>query len=779
VLNNISSFVENYFLLYHGKDMSLNHDTNSVDLYIHEDFIDIITIILSIKKDSFNKYFSLEIFENIIEKILHKKIYTLNEIYTTQINILNYLQNNTKDYELERLVNAFKYLNNENVLSNHDTNKLISIFNVSQTNQQDIYKFNTLNKIDSKKKFIIIQNKLLDLMNKIDTLSKNDTLNNQLQKVKQYLLDNQFSIAITGVMNSGKSTLLNALMGEELLGTSVIPETANLSIIKYGNNHAQVQYWDKTQWSKIEKSRNKFPAIEKFVQQTKEHFKNNFHDYIKEKPLIENINIKDTKNYTSAVSSNQKCNLIQSITIYKDLDFLKDSIQIVDTPGLDDPVIQREEITKEYLKKSDLMFHLMNVSQSATQKDIDFIIDTLLYANITKLLIVITRIDMVTSNQLNEVIIYTKQSIKKQLELQNKENQLDYILESIEFIPVSAKIALICKTNPKHAKDNNLTLELSGIKKLYEYIDKSLYGSQSNKSELLIQNVQKKLIQHINKIISFFHYELELFNKNEEQLKKQLSLFESEKIINKEKHHIIREEISFYQTQMREYLHSLERFVHNEINDLRNNLYYKISSDIKYTYTVKKEPLDLNTITIMINTTIKDAIVDITRDYIYKFIKKSQNISDIIEIKYSQSNLKVQSTSMNISDVFQNDLNIDLISYNSDYLISQIKKVLHSSQKNNLSSSFKELEHIINQEMINLNDIFIDKIQGVNTDLIKIFFKTLEYPLIQLEEKIYFDEDNLKKHINDFKNNVHNKEELSIQISKNLQQLQSYKKALL
>ncbi|MFY4765223.1 dynamin family protein, partial [Aliarcobacter butzleri] len=73
------------------------------------------------------------------------------------------------------------------------------------------------------------------------------------------------------------------------------------------------------------------------------------------------------------------------------LDFLSDGREIVDTPGLDDPGIQREEKTKEYISQCDKMIHLMNVSQSATLKEVEFIIDALLYQNISKLLVVITR----------------------------------------------------------------------------------------------------------------------------------------------------------------------------------------------------------------------------------------------------------------------------------------------------------------------------------------------------------------------------------------------------
>ena len=60
-----------------------------------------------------------------------------------------------------------------------------------------------------------------------------------LNEIAGYLNSQKFSVGITGVINAGKSTMLNALLGKELLGTSVVPETANLSIIRYSENPAQ------------------------------------------------------------------------------------------------------------------------------------------------------------------------------------------------------------------------------------------------------------------------------------------------------------------------------------------------------------------------------------------------------------------------------------------------------------------------------------------------------------------------------------------------------------
>ena len=49
-------------------------------------------------------------------------------------------------------------------------------------------------------------------------------------------------------MNAGKSTMLNALMGREILGSAVVPETANLTIVKHNvTENAKVYYWNENQ----------------------------------------------------------------------------------------------------------------------------------------------------------------------------------------------------------------------------------------------------------------------------------------------------------------------------------------------------------------------------------------------------------------------------------------------------------------------------------------------------------------------------------------------------
>ncbi len=57
------------------------------------------------------------------------------------------------------------------------------------------------------------------------------------RKVRDLLegLQDKFLILVLGEFNSGKSTFVNAFLGEKLLATSILPETAAISVVRYGS----------------------------------------------------------------------------------------------------------------------------------------------------------------------------------------------------------------------------------------------------------------------------------------------------------------------------------------------------------------------------------------------------------------------------------------------------------------------------------------------------------------------------------------------------------------
>ncbi len=61
---------------------------------------------------------------------------------------------------------------------------------------------------------------------------KGPLLTQLLDKLRQ----NRFNLVILGAFKRGKSTLINALMGEAVLPTSIIPLTSVVTILGYGEH---------------------------------------------------------------------------------------------------------------------------------------------------------------------------------------------------------------------------------------------------------------------------------------------------------------------------------------------------------------------------------------------------------------------------------------------------------------------------------------------------------------------------------------------------------------
>ena len=118
-------------------------------------------------------------------------------------------------------------------------------------------------------------------------------------------------------------------------------------------------------------------------------------------------------------------------------------------------------------------------------KDVEFIIDAPLYQNISKLLVVITRADTVTKEQLDEVIKYTKSSIERQLKAWKPKDSQSLYFKTIKFIPISGRMALLHRTGrEQEALDAGYTIEQTGILEIEKYLMETLFGSNSQKVKL-------------------------------------------------------------------------------------------------------------------------------------------------------------------------------------------------------------------------------------------------------------------------------------------------------
>lgn len=773
------SLVNDYFLLYHGITFEQNLDTEEIDTILNEDTFTIFALILSATRKNCDKYLPLTSFKTLCQQINVKSPSNITELNHLQHNIVDTISRNKTKNNITILHSSFEYLKNENILNSEHYNKLLSLFDLKELNVTEEQNHISVQKIDDEHKssFKDLKHNLENIINELKTDLTNKEILAELENTNNYLNDQKFSIGITGVMNAGKSTMLNALMGREILGSAVVPETANLTIVKHNpTDNAKVYYWNEQEWDRIKKSASQLESMKDFVEETNRIFGDNLKNYIRPVSRFDEIDIKDLSSYTSAEASGKKCNLVKYVELGSKLDFLSDGIEIVDTPGLDDPVIQREEITKEYISQCDMMIHLMNVSQSATLKDVEFIIDALLYQNISKLLVVITRADTVSKEQLDEVIKYTKTSIEKQLKAQNKDSQLDYILKTIRFIPISGRMALLHRTGrEKEALDAGFTIEDTGILEIEKYLMDTLFGTNSQKGELVVQSTKNQLQKVIEKQISFNNYELTLLSKSKEELEKELEEFNKKKAVNTRIFQAMSEDITYYKNDAKSYINSLETFLESELIDLQTVIKQRVVSDVKYSFEKMKKRPENSRIKVIVETAIKDGIIDVIRDYRYKFIKKSQTIGEQCEQKYHDLGFAIGHKNENFDarGFFQEDFKSGFLTSNNEVLISQIIDAVSKSKDSRINELDREIEALISTQFASIEDDLKVKAKKVSNMLIDSFFTTLNAPLKQFEQKLKNDEETLQNQLNSFEENDKNKDVISINIHKNIKKLEN------
>ena len=777
------SLANDYFLLYHGTTFEQNLDVEPIDAKIDNDIYSIYSLILSTTRKNFEKYIPLTSFKTYCQKLNVKTPNNIEELNHLQHNIVENIVGTKSKEHILILQDSFKYLKEKEMINSEELQKLLSLFDPKELDIIEntiLFDTSSNEKEEEEKKssFKELKSVLESIVDEVKELvTTNEKFKDELTDTKHYLNNQKFSIGITGVMNAGKSTMLNALMGKEILGSAVVPETANLTIVKHNPSEtAKVYYWNKAEWQRIENAAKELESMRDYVNETHRIFGNELSSYIKEESRFDEVDVKDLSLYTSAEASGKKCNLVKYVELGSNLDFLKDGIEIVDTPGLDDPVIQREEITKEYISQCDMMLHLMNVSQSATLKDVEFIIDALLYQNISKLLIVITRADTVSKEQLQEVIDYTKSSIERQLRAQNKDSQLDYILKTIKFIPISGRMALLHRTGrAQEALDKGYTLEDTGILEIENYLNETLFGSNSQKGEIVVQSAKSQILRTIEKENLSLNYELQLLSKSKEELENELKNFTKRKEVNKRIFDAMNEDINFYKNDAKNYIDSLSTFLQSELIDLQNVIKQRVISDVRYSFEkTKKRPED-SRIKVIVQTAIKDGIIDVIRDYRYKFIKKSQSIGEQCEQKYQDFGFVVghKNDNFDARGFFQDDFKSGFLTSNNEVLISQVINAVSKSKANKLNELDRELESYIKNQFVDIENDLKSKVTKVTSILIENFFETLNAPLKRVRQKLEDEEKILQNQVESFEQNDENRANLSIEIHKKIKKLDS------
>ena len=177
-----------------------------------------------------------------------------------------------------------------------------------------------------------------------------------ISRFLEFLNNPDIHIAVVGAIKAGKSSLMNAFLKNRVSPTEVTPETAAVTIFKYSEKDIiRVKFYNKIEWENLWNSA---------LMSKGEVFINEYNDLKASEILNEFINREDilempsskeellhiVKKYSSSKSPIHY--FVKEIEIGLNDFSLPKEICFVDTPGLNDVVSYRSQITRDYINRA-------------------------------------------------------------------------------------------------------------------------------------------------------------------------------------------------------------------------------------------------------------------------------------------------------------------------------------------------------------------------------------------------------------------------------------------
>jgi ribosome biogenesis GTPase A len=266
-----------------------------------------------------------------------------------------------------------------------------------------------------------------------------------IQGLLDKLRQNRFNLVVLGAFKRGKSTLINALLGEAVLPVAIIPLTSVVTILTYGERLSiEVRF--------LTGERRQIAQAELV-------------DYITEK----------------GNPGNRKG--VKEVEIAYPSEYLRDGVRIIDTPGVGSVYSHNTEVAYNYLPQGDAAVFVVTVDPPLSAAEREFLRDIREYVH--KLFFVLNKIDYVAEAEHGEALEFTAQVL-----------QADLAREQVNIFPVSAKLAL----EGKHNGHPEL-LEVSRLPQFENHLRQFLY--QEKGRVLLISCVNAALKALTDSSVSF------------------------------------------------------------------------------------------------------------------------------------------------------------------------------------------------------------------------------------------------------------------------------------
>ncbi|WP_296919821.1 dynamin family protein [Megasphaera sp.] len=185
----------------------------------------------------------------------------------------------------------------------------------------------------------------------------------------------EFQIAFVGTIKTGKSTLINALLGKNYASMAVTPETAALTKFRFSaRDYVKITFYTDDEWKLLWDSQH---HADNFLKEYKELKAESVKDQWLNHPTEEKYLLNDELENELVRWSSSKS---PEHYFVKELEVgistlppdFPTQVVFVDTPGLFDPVAYRSEVTKKYIRRANAVFVCVD-AQKVHQQEIETI----------------------------------------------------------------------------------------------------------------------------------------------------------------------------------------------------------------------------------------------------------------------------------------------------------------------------------------------------------------------------------------------------------------------
>ncbi|OIO15246.1 hypothetical protein COV53_03735 [Candidatus Gottesmanbacteria bacterium CG11_big_fil_rev_8_21_14_0_20_37_11] len=313
---------------------------------------------------------------------------------------------------------------------------------------------------------------LINLLNSVIDLPiirQNPLLLKRVNNLRERLEKNEFQLVILGQFKRGKSTLINALLGEQLLPTAIVPLTSIITVLKYSQKkNINVIFLD---------GKHK------------------------------NISLSELHKYVTEAENPKNVKNVDQVIIEYPSDYLKNGIQIIDTPGVGSVYKHNTDVSYEFVPKADAGIFVVTADPPISESELIFL--TSIKDYLGKIIFVQNKIDQISEKDREESLEFTKKVIKETVGVKD-----------ITFYQMSAKLAIEGNTQ----KDNKKLKD----GKFSKFKDELNHIFTSQKSQILINSITTKMLSIVKEINLILQIEKKSVSMPVATLKEKITAFNNE-----------------------------------------------------------------------------------------------------------------------------------------------------------------------------------------------------------------------------------------------------------